>query len=272
MIKYTIIGGSGFIGSELANYLKENKEKIWVPSRNDESIFTKDLGILIYCAGFGDCVNHPINVFDANVLYLSKILEKCQFEKLIYLSSTRLYLNQNSSNESDNLVIFSNDSRRLFNLTKITAEELCLKSNRKCCIIRPSNVYGNAFTSPLFLPSITRNAIKDKCVNMYVTEKYEKDYVSVYDVIDAVYQLSILDSSLPKIVNIASGINTSALDIAETLIRETNCKVNWLNNGNDTETFPVIDISLLKSIINYSPRSVLSDLNEMIGKFKTIIK
>ncbi|WP_337242221.1 NAD-dependent epimerase/dehydratase family protein, partial [Proteus faecis] len=77
--------------------------------------------------------------------------------------------------------IHTSDNRRLFNITKLAAEEICLKSNKNITIIRPSNVYGTAINSSLFLPSIVRDAIQKKEINMFVSPEYSKDYISVND-------------------------------------------------------------------------------------------
>ncbi len=267
MTSYTVIGGHGFIGSEVAKKLTDNGHSVFIPDRDDERLFNKDLGVIIFCAGAGDCKNDPFKVFKSNSLLLAEVLEKSQFQKLIYISSTRLYMGQDNTKETSDLLILKEDDRRLFNLTKLVSEELCLLSNKNTVIIRPSNVYGLALNSPLFLPAITRNAINNKHVDMYVTSEYEKDYLSVIDFVDAIYQLSEKDNLRSDIYNIASGLNTSARDIAEVLQRETGCKICWHANDSD-EYFPLNDISLLKSEINFNPRNVLDDMSIMIEDFK----
>ncbi|PMH74644.1 NAD-dependent epimerase/dehydratase family protein [Vibrio cyclitrophicus] len=264
---YTIIGGQGFIGSTLVSYLKDKGANVYVPKKNDNSIYQNKLGTVIYCAGNGDCINTPHKVLEANVLLLSKILQDSDFDKLIYLSSTRVYMGSDAAHESSSLTVFNNDDRRLFNITKLVAEELCLKSNRKTIIIRPSNVYGVALNSPLFLPSITRDAIKHGKITMYISPDYSKDYVSVDDVVRTIHDLANKKHLSKKIYNVASGENTSAYKIAQTLVEATGCQVEWVNTVTD-EMFPTTDISSLKSDIDYNPRNVINDISEMVKEFK----
>ncbi|MCV5223230.1 NAD-dependent epimerase/dehydratase family protein, partial [Escherichia coli] len=87
--------------------------------------------------------------------------------------------------ETDDLLVTAGDNRKLFNLTKLVAEELCIKSERDVTVVRPSNVYGLALNSTLFLPSIIRHAINNGEINMFVAPEYAKDYVSVNDVAKA---------------------------------------------------------------------------------------
>lgn len=266
MKKYTVIGGHGFIGSHFVSSL--DNSTVWVPEKNDPGIFKNNLGILIYCAGNGDCNNTPFKVIDSNITYLSRILEHAHFDKIIYLSSTRLYMNSNISKESENLKIDINDERALFNLTKITAEELCKRSGRNILIIRPSNVYGLALESKLFLPSIIRNAINNKVVDMYVPPSYAKDYISVYDLVEATLKINNIEAIEPiSTINIASGINVSAKEIADVLIEETGCKINW-HNKNPNEHFPITNTELIHKMINFTPSHVLDDLKKMITNYK----
>ena len=268
MSKFTVFGGRGFIGFEFVKELKAQGHDVFVPERDDISIYEIDLGTVIYCAGYGDCQKDPFNVLIANVILLSTLLQKAKFDKLVYISSTRVYMNQELSNENSNLIICEDDSRRLFNLTKLTAEELCLKSSRDCLIIRPSNVYGLALNSTLFLPSIIRNAINNSQVDMYITPSYAKDYVSVSDVVEST--LALLEvKSIPRVVNIAYGQNVTAQEISDVLIKNTNTKINWLKaNFNSCEIFPETDISQLKELIDYKPRYVLDDFKLLIDEFK----
>ena len=267
---YTVVGGNGFIGSEIVKHLHFLKKDVWIPERNESNIFSKKLGTLIYCAGNGECQLKPFEVLTANCLFLSQLLQHADFDRLIYVSSSRLYMNGDGSDEMSDLIIRQDDNRRLFNLTKLVAEELCFKSGKPFTIVRPSNVYGVALKSPLFLPSITRNAIVNGRVDMFVDKNYEKDYVSVVDVAKSIIKLSNNKDAEGKIINIASGANVSSEQIASMLIQYTNCVVNWHENNASKEIFPVTDISLLKEMIpEYKPHSVLSDLSDMIQLFKS---
>jgi nucleoside-diphosphate-sugar epimerase len=267
MSMYTIVGGKGFIGSEMETLLLGYGHEVFIPEKNDSRLFEVELGTVIYCAGNGDCKNTPFKVVDSNINLLANVLQSSKFDKLIYISSTRLYMGNIESNENVDLIVGTLDDRRLFNLTKLVAEELCLKSDRNAIVIRPSNVYGVALSSPLFLPAITRNAILNGVVDMYISPEYNKDYVSVIDVSQAIYDLSQTESLRSKVYNIAAGQNTTAQDIADVLQKETGCKINWLKSTTD-EQFPINDIMLLQKEVSFKPRDVLNDLKLMVSDFK----
>ncbi|KTF19191.1 NAD-dependent epimerase/dehydratase family protein [Pseudoalteromonas sp. 10-33] len=270
MALYTVFGGRGFIGSEIVKQLNSSGHDVFVPIRNDERIFKEDLGFVIYCAGYGDC-SKPFDVLEANVSLLSRILKNSKFESLVYVSSTRVYMNNDISSEQADLKVCMDDNRRLFNLSKLLAEELCFKSERNVCVVRPSNVYGLAINSPLFLPAITRNAIKNKKIDMYISQNYCKDYISVTNVAEACIELVSRKFNRHEIINIASGYNINAKQIADVLQNYTNCKVIWHEIDFPSESFPITDISSIKNYIqDYKPNNLLDDLKDLILDFKSI--
>lgn len=171
-----------------------------------------------------------------------------------------------NSDESTDLLLLNDDCRRLFNLTKLVSEELCL-SFEDAIIVRPSNIYGTALKSPLFLPSIARDAIKHSRIDMYVTPSYEKDYIDVRDVCVLVEKLISSKVLKNKIYNLASGENTMAKDIANVIESETGAEVLW-HDVNKEDTFPVTNISNIVNEFGFKPKNVLTELKKMIEDFK----
>ncbi|ATD08971.1 NAD(P)-dependent oxidoreductase [Pseudoalteromonas piscicida] len=263
MENYTVFGGSGFIGREVVSRLEKKGANVFVPKRNDLSVFERDLGHIIYSAGYGNCQKSPFNVIEANLSLLNNVLNRADYSGITYISSTRLYLGQSETREDSNLVIQGLDQRRLFNLSKLAAEELCLKSDS--LIVRPSNVYGTALESDLFLPSIIKDALVKKVVNMYVTKSYSKDYVYVGDVADSIIKL--IENNVKGIVNVASGKNVCAGSIADILEEKTNTKINW-HVEEDFDEFSEIDVEKINGLLDYNPRSVLKDMELMIESYR----
>jgi len=269
MALYTVFGGRGFIGSEIVTQLNGLGHTVFIPNRADKRIFEQDLGCVIFCAGYGNC-NDPFEVLEANVSLLASVIKQSQFSRFVYISSTRVYMNQDYTCEKSNLTISTTDSRRLFNLTKLVSEELCLKSGRDILILRPSNVYGLALNSPLFLPTITKNAIVNKEIDMFISKSYSKDYVSVFDLAQSCIKLTSLPDLRYRIYNIASGYNITAQEISNVLIKKTKCKINWHSiSPNSDDYFPVTNINRIVEEISFSPRNMLDDLELLVDAFKT---
>lgn len=269
MSNYTIIGGNGFVGQAICHALNIRGLSYNIIGRNDYLSETTQLDKVIFCAGNGDCQNSPFDVFEANTNLLVHVLKNIKFNKMVYLSSTRLYMNSDSSDEKNDLIVCSEDNRRLFNLTKLVSEEMLLRNNQNITIIRPSNIYGTALKSPLFLPSIIKDALIKGEVNMYVSKDYAKDYVSVGNVSQAAIFFSEQSHLDDKIINVASGKNISANEIAHILMKETGCKVNWHVKVSAKENFPVTENKMFRK---YLPElkidDVIEDMKGMIFQFK----
>ena len=264
----TVIGSSGFIGKEFCKQAVELGYNVYAPVRGDERLFERDLGNVIYAAGYGNCGENYLNVLDANCTFLSRLLAEASFESITYLSSTRVFLDGSTTHEAASLVSSFHDKRRLFNLTKLVAEELLLLNSKRSLIIRPSNVYGLALESELFLPSIIRDALNKQVVDMYVTPNYSKDYIFVGDLVQTTLQLMKIEES--GIYNIASGENTSALEIADVLKSTTNSSINW-HVKEDIDFFEAIDVSKISEVIDFKPRNVLNDLKSMVHEYSQVI-
>ena len=267
---FTVVGSSGFVGKNLTKYLQHKKQKVFCPSKEASELYSKKHDVIIVCAGFGDCAKDPFKVVDANLNLIQRLIDKCDFRRMIVLSSTRVYMGASSSNECEDLIVQRGDSRALFNLTKLAAEQLCFLSNKDIVVVRPSNIFGDAFSSNLFLPSIVRDGLTNGEVNMFVDKSYSKDYISVNDLCDALYQLSIKETLKYQLYNIASGVNTSAGKIAEVLQDNLGCKINWLGSSGDV--FPVTQIDRLQEEMNFVPVQVEEELKGMITSFRKIIE
>jgi nucleoside-diphosphate-sugar epimerase len=261
--KLTVFGAGGFIGSNIKKFAPDYGYK--AVSGNWKNIdFSEPMGDVIYCLGVGDC-NNPDEVINSHLRMLQKIVNYGFFDRLTYVSSTRVYMGSNVSNEFSNLTIDAKDNRKLFNLIKLTAESYLQSSKIDYRIVRPSNVFGSAINSPLFLPSIVRDAVTTGQINMFVDPFYSKDYIHVDDVSNLILQIS--KNSKNKTYNLASGNNISAKDITKIIEKYTNCSINW-HDTFSAEKFPITDISLIKNEFSFQPKLVTETLKDMIYSFK----
>ncbi len=262
--KITIFGSTGFIGQNMSEYAEKNGYEVNKPDWR-KGVPKGKLGTLIYCNGVGDC-SRPFDVLYSHVDLLSDLVKHAEFDKLVYISSTRLYMNAIDTSENSNLNICSDDKRKLFNLAKLTGEEISLSSNKNVLILRPSNVYGLAVNSPLFLPSLVRDAIRKNEINLYVSKDYSKDYLLVTDLVE--YCFKLIEKQCTGIYNIASGENVSCDTITKMIVKYTATNVVWHPN-NTNEKFAPVDISKVSDVINeYSPKKLMNELEQMIINFK----
>ncbi|GIB38213.1 dTDP-glucose-4,6-dehydratase [Vibrio cholerae] len=269
MKRCLVIGGRGFIGSQIVNDLVIRGYDVEIPERGDLSFFQNSYDSIVYAAGYGIC-SKPVELIESNILFFNEVLFKAKYKHLVYISSTRVYMSSPVASERSDIILPNEDERKLFNLSKLVSEETARLSGKNVTIVRPSNVYGTALNSNLFLPMIIKNAILNKSIDMYVEPSYEKDYISVEDVSYFVRQCVEKGGEGFEIYNVAAGINISAESIVKIIKRETQCKVNW-HPGFVGEIFTPINISKSKAMYVFEPKYLLSELPEIIASFKAAL-
>jgi len=266
----TVIGAEGFIGRHIINVLNQNGLPYFAPKRNDQSVYLKPLGHVIYCAGVtSDFRSRPFDTVRAHVGYLSDLLEQSDFESFLYLSSTRVYFHQkehDTCDEKENILVNPLHSEELFNLTKLTGESLCNTVNKpNVRIARISNVCGDDFESNNFIYSIIKDAVNTGEIILHSTYESEKDYISVEDVANLLLQISHRGKS--KLYNVASGRNTTNKEIVEKIISSTGCRVEMSSNAR-TIKFPTINTSLLSKEFGYIPENSSDMILNLVNYYK----
>jgi nucleoside-diphosphate-sugar epimerase len=257
----TVLGASGFIGSHLSAELERRELEVATPGR-DEDLAGRDLGIVFYCAGLtGDAPRRPLDTVEAHVGKLSEVLRRCRFERLLYLSSTRLYLGAPSGREDETLSDDPADGGRVFNLSKATGESLVLHGGGAGPVARLSNVYGPNWESENFLTEIITAACGEGAVTIRAAPDSAKDYVHVDDAVEALIRIGFEGGD--GVYNVAGGRNVTHRELADGLRSATGCEVEFAGGG-ETVVFPPIDTARLQAEFPFSPRSVLEDLPELV--------
>lgn len=167
-MKFTVLGASGYVGSHLVTHLRLQGYDCFAPARDDDSIFSEPLGHVIYCIGLtADFRYRPYDTARAHVGVLAEILEKCRYDSLLYLSSTRIYAHSDKASEDTLLQADPREMSDLYNLTKMTGESLCFATlTNNVRVVRLSNIYGDDWDSENFLSLIVRDALIRKHVLM----------------------------------------------------------------------------------------------------------
>jgi nucleoside-diphosphate-sugar epimerase len=262
----TILGASGFIGSALARRLSGTELACRTPDRNQRLTGT-DLGHIIYCAGLtADFRSHPFETVEAHVCHLLHVLRDCEFQSLVYLSSTRVYRHHPGlAGEDSPLLVDSSDPDDLYGISKLMGEAVARACGRKIKIVRLSNVYGPDFTSENFLATMVREAVSTKQVKVHSSPDSEKDYVSVHDVVDSLIKIAL--GGKQEIYNVASGVNVSNFELTQRLRELTGCRIAF-DPLAVKQSFPRISINRMRSEFEFQPSSVLDDLGKIVESYK----
>ncbi|SFD60278.1 Nucleoside-diphosphate-sugar epimerase [Paenibacillus catalpae] len=203
----TVIGASGFVGSHLTAKLRMLGFDVFCPEKKDPLVYSRPLGHLFYCAGItADFRSRPYDVVEAHSGYISKLLRSAEFDSLLYLSTTKLYLGAASTSEDAPLTVNPNQRDDIYALSKLLGESVCLCSGRaNVRVARLSNIVGEDFRSSNFIYSVMKDIVGRGSVTLESTLDSEKDYIRIEDVIDALIQIAIKGKHF--IYNVASGVN-----------------------------------------------------------------
>ncbi len=264
--KYIIYGANGFMGSNIASYLRKKKLKVITPNKK-QILNTK--GVVIYCVGSDDWFGNPLKNYESNFVHLYNVIKShTKFESFVFLSSTRVYLDSKKKliSEDDDLIL-NTTSRYKFNSQKIICENFLLSQNKNIKIIRLSNVYGKQNEQKTFLPSLIKDAVKKNKINIQLNINSSKDYIYLDDALRGIYLLA-KNKKAHGIFNLAYGKNFKVKDIIKIIKKETKCNIKFSNKRN-LEQFPKINLNKIKKIINFK---VKKNLIQMIPELINIEK
>lgn len=249
----TVLGAAGFVGSRLTERLRRDGLEVYAPPKGSEALFERDLGVVYYCAGLtADFDARPFDTVEAHATLVAELARRGRFQRLVYLSSTRLYDHGGGGRESDALSIPVDSRRSLYDLTKGLGENLTLtRMDGRGCVARLANVYDCHPGDPGFLPEWLARAPGERDIVLDSTPSVARDYIHVDEVVQA---LILMAGSAEGIVNVASGELVSNGQLAQVFEAE-GWKVSFLRDT-PAPPSPQVDISRLQAL-GLSPQSVL---------------
>jgi nucleoside-diphosphate-sugar epimerase len=217
----TIIGATGFVGRRLQATLAARDWDVHAPAKGDRSLFGRDMGVVFYCAGLtADYDQRPFDTVEAHASLVSELIRAGRFERLIYLSSTRLYDGQvmEIAHETAPLVFDPADPRRVYDLSKALGENLTLtRTEGRGAVARLANVFDWEPESPGFLSEWLIRARMDRDLHLDSSPHIARDYIHLDDVVAALIAMAERNSA--EIVNVASGALTSNGEIANLFLQ-----------------------------------------------------
>lgn len=258
--RFTVIGATGYIGSRLVRHLQALGHTVWAPPRGDAALLEQPLGHVLYCAGLtGDFRTRPFDTVEAHVGLLARVLQCAQFDSLLYLSSTRVYMGAASTHEDAELSVVPGDPSYLYNLSKLTGESLCHASGRPGVrVARLSNVVGPGMDadSGNLVADLLWQARSTGRVVLRSAPESAKDYLHINDVLDWLPRIALQGRA--PVYNVASGRQRTHAAWLEWLRQRTGCTVEWVP-GAPVHTFAPIHVQRLQSEWGVQPREALAD-------------
>lgn len=253
-MRFTILGSSGFVGSNLVRRLRQQGHEVVTPGRDELFAATRGAGHLIYCIGFtGNFREHLGETVDAHVTLLKRCLAEFESDSFLFLSSTRVYGSRQESSATGEdapvCVLPSRDS--VYDLSKLLGEALVLAhANPAARVARLSNVIGPGMSRYTFLGSVIEDLRRDARVTIGENPESSKDYIHIDDVVELL--IGVATGGSERLYNIAAGRATTHGQIAELLQGLGGYAVAFAPEG-ARRVFPTIDNSRIRREFSFSP-------------------
>lgn len=254
----TVLGASGYVGSHLLAHLRRQGWQCTAPARNADLCASGPVGALgtvFYCIGLtADFRQRPLDTVHAHVEVLRALLQHASFERLVYLSSTRVYLGASATHEDAALSARPGDADDLYKLSKLLGESLALHGGKPGAVVRLSNVVGGSMSNPeSFLAQLWREA-RAGHVHLRSHPDSEKDYIHINDVCALLE--AVASHGRAPVYNLASGVQVSHRQWLQALAQATGCGWDVAPHAPLHRLMP-IDVTRITQEFAFQPQPVL---------------
>lgn len=290
-MRILVTGGAGFIGKYLVKSLIENGNVVTIfdnfsnsskksishlidigakviegdITKPDEiSDAVKDQEIVIHLAAkisVQDSIRNPSETFQVNVDGTKNILVACKknrVKKIIVASSAAVYgeslpdIKLTEESKTNPISPYGQSKVKMEQIIKNFVSEY----NLNCIILRFFNIYGigqsdeYAGVITKFIERVTQN----KPLEIFGDGLQTRDFVSVYDVINSIYNAISNDNN--GVYNIASGKTVTIKELAEMIISASGKKLETKHTApkKGDIMFSQADITLAKNNLGYHPK------------------
>jgi nucleoside-diphosphate-sugar epimerase len=257
----TVLGASGFIGSNVVAYLERSGLEFQAVARGQEWP-ASPLGQVIYCIGVtADFRERPYDAVDAHVCVLLDFVRRASFDSILYLSTARMYRGRTGvAHEDDDVSVNPLRFDDFYGISKVMGESIVLALGAKGRIARPSSVYGRNQANT-FLTFVLAEAREGSIVLRSAPEEV-RDYVGVDDVAEVLVKIAL--GGRERIYNIASGVSVTNAALADAIARHTGCSVTFAPDAAPA-VFPRIDNERIRSEFGFTTMPLMDALPSLIG-------
>lgn len=290
--KIIITGGTGLIGRQLTKILCDLKANVSVISLDNYSTDKRAKHIIGDLSNFNFCksvtknqdfafhlagikasikttIDKPASFYVPLVMMNTNFLEACRINKikrLVYTSSigayskARIFKEKNSNYKKEPMDFYPGWAKRMAEL-QIIAYKKQFKLNN-FFIVRPANVYGpgdnfdkkNAMVIPSLMSKILS---KKRPVEIWGDGSPIRDFAYSGDIAEGILRTMVYGTGKYNFLNLGSGEGVSIKKLVKTLNTIIPFKFFFKSKSNQGFSKRVMDISVARKIIKYTPNTPL---------------
>jgi nucleoside-diphosphate-sugar epimerase len=264
-MRVTVVGARGFIGSHLAAHARGRGADV-IERRHADFLNATPrdpLGTVFYCSGITVGADaEPLRAFEVHVEALRRLINSRSYDKLIYLSSTRVYDYAEATAESTHLPSTPNAATDTYVASKLAGEAVTLAARVENRVVRLSNVFGAGMNPRVFLSDILAQAKNTGIIRLHSALSSAKDYVSVSAACRLTWEIGT--SSRERIYNVASGTNTSHQEILTALAALLPLEV-FVDDDAPLKPATPIAVQRIAGEFGASPSDLLAELPTLLA-------
>lgn len=214
MAKTLIIGGHGYIGTELQTFIDCD-----VAGKHDKFDESKYDTIILFAghSSVAMCQNDPMGAWDNNVTYFTEILDRLRpDQRLIYASSGSVY-NQITDTVTEECNQFNCGG--MYDLTKFTIDGIAKVADKHTYGLRFATV--NGFSDVLRIDVMLNKMVNDVRENGYIhvsNKDLSRPILGIYDLCSAIKKIVDSNSDNRGIYNLAS-FSATVGDMANEVVK-----------------------------------------------------
>jgi UDP-glucose 4-epimerase len=292
---FLVTGGAGFLGSALANRLRENGHRVSVlddlsngerDRLHPDIAFTQgdidNIPLLWSLLHDVDCVYHlaarvsvaqsilhPRDYNRVNVggsVSLMEAMRDTGVRRVVFTSSGAVYGSQ------ENLPVREVDPPHPdspYAVSKWSAEQYVHTIGQlwglETVALRIFNTYGPNQRLPMshapVIPRFLQQVLTGGSIVIFGSGKQTRDFVYIDDVLDALVRSATAEAVNRGIINIGSGRETSISELVNQIAAVTGHEINLISNPSKSGGVPrlVADISRARELLDFEPNTGLQD-------------
>jgi UDP-glucose 4-epimerase len=282
-MKVLVTGGSGFIGTELCNLLKNKENDVTsfdvrksniVPTINGDICninhlkkATKGFDAVFHFAallGVKRTEQNPLKTIEVNLMGTKNVLEACRLndiKRIVFSSSSEIY------GEPLKVPIKETDLPRpksTYGVSKLASEELIKAYGEvygiKYNIVRLFNVYGTGQSEDFVIPKFVKLSLSSKPIILYGNGMQVRSFANIKDVAGGILLSLKKDNEIFNIGNNKEPITMKNLGkkICNILNKPFRVKYVKFSNTDRSETREIYkripDIDKARKMLGYEPR------------------